>query len=62
MADALVDSDGDTMSNRNEYIAGTDPVNAASYLKVDRIAANGPTTINSWPFRTAPIPWYSKTT
>jgi len=34
-ADALLDADGDTMSNWAEYIAGTNPTNALSYLKVD---------------------------
>ena len=36
-----IDSDGDTMSNMAEYIAGTDPQNNASYLKVDAIASAG---------------------
>jgi hypothetical protein len=30
------DSDGDTMSNRAEYLAGTDPKDPLSYLKIDR--------------------------
>jgi hypothetical protein len=35
MADGTNDWDGDTMSNWAEYIAGTDPTNALSYLKVE---------------------------
>ncbi|MBI1840988.1 MAG: lamin tail domain-containing protein [Verrucomicrobia bacterium] len=35
--DAVMDADGDTMSNRAEYISGTDPTNSLSYLKVDNI-------------------------
>ena len=37
-ADALLDADGDG-EEQEEYIAGTHPTNALSYLKVDRIAA-----------------------
>jgi len=40
-ADANIDSDGDTMKNKAEYIAGTDPRDASSYLKVDHIATIG---------------------
>ena len=36
-----VDSDGDSMSNWEEYVAGTNPTNAASYLKVARILPGG---------------------
>jgi hypothetical protein len=33
------------MSNWEEYVAGTDPTNSSSYLKVDSVAANGGATI-----------------
>jgi hypothetical protein len=35
-ADGALDLDGDGMSNRAEYIAGTDPTNALSYLRIDQ--------------------------
>ena len=38
-ADALLDSDGDTSLNWQEYLAGTDATDALSYLKVDGIEA-----------------------
>jgi hypothetical protein len=44
-ADGGSDLDGDGMSNRAEYIAGTDPANAASYLKISSIAAGGGATV-----------------
>ena len=40
-SDANLDSDGDTMKNKDEYIAGTDPRDPNSYLKVDHIATIG---------------------
>jgi hypothetical protein len=45
LADAEFDSDGDTLSNRAEFLAGTDPTNALSYLKIDSIAAGGGATV-----------------
>jgi hypothetical protein len=33
--DAPLDADGDGMSNWQEHVAGTDPTNAASYLKIE---------------------------
>ncbi|HXG49024.1 MAG TPA: hypothetical protein VNO52_15475, partial [Methylomirabilota bacterium] len=44
-ADANVDGDGDGMTNKEEAIAGTNPTDAASYFKVDRIAATNRTVI-----------------
>jgi len=38
-ANPNVDSDGDGMLNGQEYIAGTDPTNALSYLKIDSLTA-----------------------
>jgi hypothetical protein len=40
-ADAESDPDGDTMKNWQEYVAGTDPADGQSYLKVDRCAPEG---------------------
>jgi hypothetical protein len=37
--DALLDPDGDGLTNEEEYIAGTDHLDAASYLKVDQVSA-----------------------
>jgi hypothetical protein len=36
-ADAALDSDSDGMSNADEYLAGTDPLDKESYLKVEYI-------------------------
>jgi hypothetical protein len=38
--DATHDNDNDTMTNRDEYQAGTNPQDARSYLKVERIAVS----------------------
>jgi hypothetical protein len=35
-ADAALDLDGDGMSNRAEYTAGTDPTNSLSYLRINQ--------------------------
>ena len=43
--DAAMDSDGDTLTNLEEYIAGTIHTDAQSYLKVDRISAPGTAVI-----------------
>jgi hypothetical protein len=39
-ADATLDLDDDGLSNAAEYEAGTDPTDARSYLKVERISAS----------------------
>jgi hypothetical protein len=39
LADAALDLDGDSQSNWQEYIAGTDPADARSYLKIDALTA-----------------------
>jgi hypothetical protein len=39
--DANLDTDGDSMSNRAEYIAGTDPTDPTSYLKVEQMTGDG---------------------
>ena len=36
-SDAVLDTDGDTMLNWQEYLAGTEHTNALSYLKVESI-------------------------
>ncbi len=40
-ADALLDTDRDGQSNRDEYLAGTDPLDPQSYLRVSNTTADG---------------------
>ncbi|HYV31425.1 MAG TPA: hypothetical protein VEO53_10005, partial [Candidatus Binatia bacterium] len=40
-ADPSADPDGDGMSNRAEYLAGTDPMNGQSYLKIEQTTTPG---------------------
>jgi hypothetical protein len=40
VADAALDLDGDKMTNLQEFIAGTDPVDPLSYLKIEPLSAN----------------------
>jgi len=44
-ADAALDADGDGQSNRAEFVAGTDPNNAASYLKIEHAITPGTATV-----------------
>jgi hypothetical protein len=44
-ADGAVDTDGDGVSNADEYQAGTDPRDDASYLRVDEIASLAATDV-----------------
>jgi hypothetical protein len=41
LADASADPDLDGMTNLAEYLAGTDPTNGLSYLKIDALALSG---------------------
>ena len=43
--DALLDPDGDGLTNLAEYFSGTDPANAASHLALESITVNGVTTL-----------------
>ena len=44
-ADRNTDSDGDGMSNWAEYVAGTNPTNASSYLKIEQNVAPGSASV-----------------
>lgn len=43
------DFDGDTFNNYAEYIAGSNPTNAASYLKIQSVTTAGNGTTVRWP-------------
>jgi hypothetical protein len=43
--DATLDADHDGQSNLEEYLAGTDPSDPQSYLKIERIEATGSATL-----------------
>jgi len=45
-SDAAADRDGDGVSNRNEYIAGTDPRSTNSFLRIDAIATAAGATLH----------------
>ena len=47
-ADGVLDPDGDWVSNRDEYVSGTDPTNSLSYLKIETIAAGPGVTTASF--------------
>ena len=40
-ADGVLDADGDTMTNLDEYIAGTDPLDPTSYLRLEAAIVEG---------------------
>ena len=44
-SDAAADLDGDGVSNRNEYLAGTDPRSTNSFLRIDSIVPGAGATL-----------------
>jgi len=62
-ADALLDPDGDGMSNRDEYLSGTNPTNAASVLKILLTATNdAPWSFIAQPNLSYSVQWRSNLT
>jgi hypothetical protein len=51
-ADASLDPDGDAAANRDEFLAGTDPQNRASVLRIESSATSGLV----WTVRVATVP------
>jgi hypothetical protein len=45
VADATLDTDGDGMTNLEEFIAGTEPTNSLSYLSIDHLSVGAQTTL-----------------
>ncbi|MGI8602442.1 MAG: lamin tail domain-containing protein [Verrucomicrobiales bacterium] len=57
-ADASIDNDGDTQSNRDEYLAGSNPNDRSSVFKVDFLNPPGVTLrFPVFPNRTATVQW-----
>ena len=52
--DAALDPDGDGATNLQEYLAGTDHLNANSYLKLEGIVVSGNVTLSSKPWLPTP--------
>ncbi|MEM7391294.1 MAG: hypothetical protein AAF492_03015, partial [Verrucomicrobiota bacterium] len=46
---AIIDSDGDTMDNLSELIAGTDPTNGLAVFQIDALLHDGTNAMLSWP-------------
>jgi hypothetical protein len=60
---ALLDPDGDLMSNRDEFLAGTNPTNAASVLKILLTSTNdGPWQFIAQPNISYSVQWRSNLT